>query len=101
MTREEIARTPTLPHNARTATLLREVLRIYEEAPPWDPTKSVGDNWQRLCEQADHCVTLLQREVKILDHENSLLRELQGLRNPSPEENKIVREGIAYLDPGG
>jgi len=56
--------------------VLAEALRILSSCPPFDPAKSVADNWQRLCEDGDRARHLLIREIKILDHENFVLSKL-------------------------
>ena len=89
---------PPIPHNARTAGVLGESLRILESSPPYNRKLSPGDNWRRACQESDQCVKLLIREVKILDHELFVLRERLGIEYDQSED-AIVTRAIADLDP--
>lgn len=94
-----------VPHNARTAALFGDILRIHQAIP------KVARDWDQLVAQADgteQCLKLLIREVKMLDYENEALRERLKQESISieftwprvPTDDEIVSRSIEYLAAG-
>ena len=93
-----------VPHNARTAAVFADVLRL------WNGSPKIADTWDGLVAQADiaeRCLQLVIRETKRLDYENHVLRERLEQEAVAIEfkwpqvqtDGEIVSNSIAYLDP--